>query len=257
MPMVTRWDDRFRGNMADRKDEGATDWGKDSLSEFCELASMRLSQTHAHLRGSWGLLVAFDQVFVSAADHLNESQHWLEGVFLLRAHSAFRAGVRLAGSGQIPETYMVLRGSLELALYALFLAGDPERERRWLTRSDTPENRKHARKEFTAGAMLRHAELKSARIGTAARALYEQLIDYGGHPNDLGLAATASMEETETKYRVETTYIAPDGLAARLALKTAARVALCALWIFGLIFSERFALLGLLDQLEKLSSQGL
>ena len=148
---------------------------------------------------------------------------------------------------------MVLRGCLEFGLYSAFMAGDPDRQRRWLSRSDSPENRKRFRKEFTAAATLKAAEERSTRVGAVARSLYEHLIDYGAHPNDLGLGATTTASETTEVFRLDASYIVGDGVLARGSLKTAARVGICTLWLFAFVFSERFRILGIDTDCERLS----
>lgn len=227
-------------------------WGEDSLSLFMQAANERMLQTFAHLRGSWAHLAAIDEAYLKVAETLGQTPDWLEAAFLVRAHSAFRAGVRLAGSGQVPESYMVLRGSLEWALYAHYLAGNPERERRWLSRADTADTRKKGRNEFSVGAVLRRLAAQSSRVGSLARDLYEHLSEYGAHPNDLALAASSTLEKGANDHQLKTAYIAPDGLPARLALKTGARVGVCNLWIFRFVFSERFDILGITDELHRL-----
>jgi hypothetical protein len=234
----------------------AKDWAEEPLSEFMEVATSRLYQTHARIRDWWARLSAVDRTFLRIAQNLNESPNWFEGGFLIRAHSAYRAAARLAGSAQLPESYMVLRGCLEYGLYALYFAQDGASKARWLTRSDTPENRKKVRNEFTAGAMLRVVKAKSARLGDIAQTLYDRLIDYGAHPNDMGLAGTSSLTETEDKYNLEMTYIADDGVPARFCLKLTATVGIVTLRVFGLIFRERYQILGLDRELDRIS-QGL
>jgi len=220
------------------------------------LAEQRLHETHRDLHATWPLLLSIDQVFARVCAHLDETEEIVGGLLFVRAHSAYRGGVRMAASGQVPEAYMVLRGCLELGLYAAFMAGNPDRQQRWLTRSDTAENRKRFRTEFTVGAMLKAAETQSMSVGEAARSLYGHLIDFGAHPNDLTLGATTTMTRTETPdaTRFETSYIVGDGLLARGALKAVARVGVCTPMLFQTVFVHRYQLLGIDVEIERLSN---
>jgi hypothetical protein len=223
----------------------------DALGGFVGSAEHNTLATAANLPQQWARLSAIDSLFQSAGENLNESPSWFAGVFLIRAHSAYRAAVRLSTSGQLPEAYAVMRLSLECALYARFLEDDLERQQRWLQRSDTAENRKVFRNEFTTRALFDALKFHDSWLGGYAGRLYQFLIDYGAHPNDLGLASVSSLQADADRIRVETSQLQASGEVFDGCLLTNARVGVTVLSTFETIFRHRFALLGITQALQR------
>ncbi len=223
----------------------------DGLGEFVSSTEHNIRATAANVPQQWARLSGIDSLFQSAGENLNESPSWFAGIFLIRSHSAYRAAVRLATSGQLPEAYAVMRLSLEYALYARFLEDDLERQQRWLQRSDTAENRKAFRNEFTTRALFDALKVHDTWLGGYAERLYQFLIDYGAHPNDLGLASVSSLQEDDEHIRVETSHLQASGEVFDGCLLTNARVGVTALLVFETIFRQRFALLGITQGLQR------
>lgn len=101
-------------------------WGGDSLSEFIELTRRNTFATFVQARPVWERLTTIDSLFRRAIDAMNNSRAWFAGFFLLRSHASYLGAVRLSASTQFAETYMVLRGCLENALYGLFIHENPK-----------------------------------------------------------------------------------------------------------------------------------
>jgi len=99
-------------------------WQSDSISSFISDAFNNSVATITNFRE-----LPIIQILIKINDLFLRSNkikcHPLKEVllpnFFVRAHSAFLAATRLATSGQVVETYMVARGCLENALYALFI----------------------------------------------------------------------------------------------------------------------------------------
>jgi hypothetical protein len=85
--------------------------------------------------------------------------------------------------------------------------------------------------------------------------LYDLTIDYGAHPNELAL--TSLLRKTEEKGMVEfdLNYLSADSLAFRLAMKIAAEVGLCSLYIFKNVYRERFSILQVDEKLDMLRTR--
>lgn len=228
---------------------------KDSLGSFVEAAKHNILATAANVPQEWTRLAAIDALFQKASENLNESPSWFPAIFLIRSHSAYRGAVRLSTSGQLPEAYSVMRGCLEYALYARFMEDDPQRQTQWLQRSDTSENRKAFRREFTTRALFDRLKSHDSWLSAYVERLYQFLVDYGAHPNDLGLASVSTIHEDEERTRVETSLLQAGGEVFRGCLITNARVGVGALLIFETIFSHRFVLLGISDALQKQRGQ--
>jgi len=110
------------------------DWGKDSLSEFIEDAHHNTLATFANLKPEFAHLKNINDTFKKITENLLNIEKLIPGLFLLRSHASYLGAVRLAVSGQLPETFMVLRGCLENSLYALHIALIPETGEIWLQR---------------------------------------------------------------------------------------------------------------------------
>jgi hypothetical protein len=162
--------------------------------------------------------------------------------------------VRSGSSGQIPETYALLRSTLEWALYAGHVHGNDERAEVWLRRHDgeapdgtaTPESeaaRRRVRNEFTVAGLLAELEQRSPSVHARAKELYEQAIDFGAHPNERALTSSMRPEDGGT-WQLD--YFTPENsLPLQLAIKRICQVGVCCLEIFQLLWPERVRLLGL------------
>lgn len=188
---------------------------------------------------------------------MNNSRAWFAGFFLLRSHASYLGGVRLSGSGQLPEAYMVLRGCLENALYGLFLHNNPELRSVWLRRHEDKTSKRRVKEEFKIGPMLDLVKARDALTGRTARCLYDRTIDHGAHPNERALSSVLRQTENANSVRFDVNYLSDASTPAlALCLKTTAQVGICNLRIFRLVIPERFTILGLDENLAS-ASRGL
>lgn len=230
-------------------------WSRDNLSEFIEMARRNTFATFVRARPVWDRLNEIDSIFRRAIDAMNHSRAWFAGFFLLRSHASYLGGVRFSVSGQLPEAYMVLRGCLENALYGLFIHENPEFREVWLRRHESEEAKNRVKAEFKIGRMLDLLEARDAAGGRAARELYERTIDYGAHPNELALLTALRLTDEGATIRFDLNYLSDDSTPAlALCLKTTTQVGVCALRTFRLVIPERFNLLGLSDELTRVSA---
>src|SRR5258706_350528 len=71
---------------------------------------------------------------------------------MVRTHSSFLAGIRLAMSGQVSESYAVLRAGVEQTWYSLHIAKDPnppERAKIWLNRNESEKEKLRCKAGFS------------------------------------------------------------------------------------------------------------
>lgn len=230
------------------------DWGKDEISKFIDAARGNEFATFANLKGDVARLTDVDLSYRKAVDGLNHSKDWFAGFFLLRAHSNFLAACRLCWSGQIPETYAVLRSCLENALYGLYLARNPASQETWLCRHDSPEAKKKVRDEFKIGALLDLANTVDGTEGPIAKTLYELTIDCGAHPNERALMQTLQLHENNEQVSFKLTYLEGNSDQLRFALQTTAQVGVCTLSLFRVVYPERFDILGITDALRHMKT---
>jgi hypothetical protein len=90
------------------------------------------------------------------------------------------------------------------------------------------------------------------KLGTVASELYERTIDYGAHPNAWALLTNLTKKKDDGSIKFELNYLTGKSPALALCLKTNARVGVCSLMVFKIVFKERFDLLGISDNLQKL-----
>ena len=170
-------------------------WGEDELSEFIEGARANALATFANLPNSFGRLRDIDALFSELFTDYRDPDNVFGAMLGLRCHSALRAAAQLAISGQSPEAFMVLRGALELALYAHHAASSDERALLWLNRHDSEETRKQCSQEFTPRLIFPVLRAKDPGVERIAHKLYERTIDFGAHPNAAGVLGTMEHKE--------------------------------------------------------------
>lgn len=127
---------------------------------------------------------------VAAITEKESNEHLLPTRFLMaRAHAAWLAAVRLGMSGQVVETYPLVRMVVENSWYALHLGEGfgPSGARRCCGyAAATMMPRRAAARLSSASANVRktHAALDPAN----ERAMHERrTIAFGGHPNERGV----------------------------------------------------------------------
>jgi len=172
----------------------------------------------------------------------------------VRSHSSFLAACRLAMSGQLPEAYAVMRVGLEQAWYSLHIEKDPTPPSRlevWLRRNENPQALALCKREFTVKRVSSTHEALDPAAAADLKAIYEDLIDFGAHPNQLGvLAAAHSKKGKSAEYSIGILY--PEEVPVLLSLKMAAAVGIGALKVLGLVYPERFKIMGLDTEIERL-----
>jgi hypothetical protein len=197
-------------------------------------------------------LSEIDAAFQKICENLTNPPDLVAANLLLRAHSAYRAAVRLATSGQVTEAYPVLRSCIEYALYALHINKAAGLSEVWLRRHDSAHSKKQCIRAFTHGAVLKTLEGVDPQLASALGALYERTIDYGGHPNERGVSGSLTMDESDGGLTFKSAYLQGAGPALDLALKSTAQVALGVLAIFERIFTLKCRLLGVDTEIERI-----
>lgn len=229
-------------------------WNNNEITNFFDNARNNEFATFVILKNDVQRLTKIDALYRTVIDGLNHSHDWFAGFFILRAHSNYLASCRLSLSGQIPESYALLRSCLENALYGLYLAKNPDSRETWLRRHDGDEQKQKVRDEFKIGTMLTLAKEINKKEGEAAQELYDRTIDYGAHPNELALMQTLHIKEGEKKVEFKIVYL--EGVSEQLALvlKTTAQIGVCSISLLRDIYKKRYDILGvtnILDNLKK------
>jgi len=222
-----------------------SDWNVDSLSKFLDDAHRNVLVTFVNLRPQYDSLAAIDRLYCKITENLTQSAEIVSGLLLLRSHSSFRGAALACLSGQIAESYMLLRGSLESALYGLYIAGETNRQNIWVRRHENDASLRCMRNEFKISNLLNH--LQSADSGThdIAKSLYDRTIDYGGHPNEHAVSTQINIKSTGSRYDITHDYFNCGDSPHNFAIKSAAQVGICCLDIFYHVFRDRYRILGI------------
>lgn len=230
-------------------------WDADPISHFIQLSMQNSFATFHNMKKEYQELKGINECFQKIIEHLLNTPDFLEALFLLRTHSAYYAACRLAMSGQVPETFVILRSCLENALYALHIKKNPTSSEIWLRRHDDENGLKVTRNEFTYRNIMETLAKTDSSLHSTAKLLYERTIDFGAHPNERAITSSLRVEETESRIKYKQLYLTADNLHLSHSLKSTAQVALCALYIFRHIFKERFDIIGITPIMDKYRSE--
>jgi len=227
-------------------------WNDDPLSKFIQGTTENTYATFHNLKEWYNRLRNVHQAFSKIVENMDRTPDFLSSFFLVRSHSAYLAGVRLALSGQVPEAYMTLRGSLECALYGLYVARKTSVREVWLRRNEDDQAKKKVKREFKVSNLFEVLESENHKLLKITRLLYERTIDYGGHPNQQAFLSVMKQQLDESKITFQSAYMIGNEPALQLCLKSSAQIGICALSIIRQVFRERFDILGVSDDLENL-----
>ncbi len=236
-----------------RSEEIPKGWGDDELSAFIDLTRHNILATFANLPDRYTLIRDVDRAFLRLLENLDKPSDQLAPLFLYRGHAAWRAAVRVGLSGQVPESYPLLRIAIEHALLASFMNRHANKFALWSRRSDSEEDRKKVRNEFATGKLLSDLEERDRSTHAGVKELYEECIDMGSHPTDAGVFTHLVTSETPDVVAFDTQYLMGDSPQLRYVLKMLERVGVAVLKVGHLLFKERFDLLGLSETLDRLA----
>lgn len=228
-------------------------WGVDELTGFMKTSEENGFATFERLKPEFEPLVGINKLFHLAHDCMTNAEKWFSCLFILKSHSAYMGACRLVIAGQIPEGFQVLRGALESSLYGFFIAQHPEMKEVWLRRDESETHRRKVRDEFKPKRIIGEMKAADQKAGDAADRMYEELIDYGAHPNEKGMSLRLEIlsDEQIREFRIKMLNPKPEYLV--FGMRTVARVGLVCIRIFGLIEPHRYKLSGLDQEWQKLA----
>ena len=230
----------------------APEWGADTLSEFIDKAFHNIAATSVNLPAEYGALRKIHDIFLKITDNLHQSPEIISGFMLFRTHSSFLAACRLCLSGQLPETFMVLRSCLESALYGLYVHGDNARQLVWLLRHDNDAAMKEMKQQFTVRKVMDHLGVLDAKTQDIAQKLYDRTIDYGGHPNEKAVFTQMGTHRENTRINFRHDHFVCGAPFLNGCLKTTAQVGICSLDVFYYVFRDRYRILGMDAELNEI-----
>lgn len=227
----------------------------EKLAEFFKALDNNYLESLAHFTTISERVGEIDNLFSEIANYIQDVDGPLKFLFFVRSHGAFRSSLRLAYSGQLVESYVVMRACLENAIYMQFLYFAPEMSPVWLDRELNLETKKQMRKSFVISRMLKEFIAKEKTVGTIANTLYDRVIDFGAHPNPNGVLTNVKIiknEEVNDVADIRAFYFNSDRIMQRGALMDLVRISICVLKITQIIYKEKFVIMGWGNQIEKL-----
>ncbi|MBY5873742.1 hypothetical protein [Rhizobium leguminosarum] len=220
-------------------------WGEDTLTAYLEQARGNQFACFVGRETEVADLIAIDGMLRLLVEAARNPKPFVPMTFLLRAHSAYRTVCGAVMSGQLYEAQALLRLCLEHASYGHYIGGDNAMWERWMRRNDSDANKAAVRTEFTANKVKKKLQNADPNVATAYETLYEQLIDFGAHPNEKGFSMSSNIRRENGDVHIEAVYLHGDGLPLRSALRTTAQVGICVLRIGQILYAARVKDLGI------------
>jgi hypothetical protein len=225
------------------------------LSNFLAIAQRNQRATFANCKGEYELLQEIDSTFIRIGENLINPQNILSANMFYRSHSAYRAACGASIAGQAPESFVLLRSCLEYAGYGLYIFRNPEAGFKWLNRHQSDADKRAMRNEFKAINIQAVVASAERRLGEVFQELYERSIDFGGHPNVMGVSGNMSAKDEGDRVQLSHHYLHANDTGFYMALKSTAQVGATSLHIFQHVFTARFQILGVRETLAKLRTK--
>ena len=168
-------------------------------------------------------------------------------MFLGRAHAAYLSAFYLSISGLVPECFMLIRGCIENALYALYVHRTPSMQQIWLDREKDEDAKNTCRNSFTYRKALKALEDEDASLKKTIHDIYQDSIDCGAHPNVAGHLATSQV----TDWGCNVSLFDPTSKHSEHSLSMILQAGVYGLRVFALIYGGRLQATGILDRLEQ------
>lgn len=240
-------------------DQSIPPWGDDRLSQLLSDAQHNERVGALNMGGPFALLQRIDAALRRAEECVEKGgggASLLPALLLVRSHSSFLGGTRLALSGELTEANAVVRVGIEQSWYALHIARDPapfKRAEAWLRRDEGEEGRKRCREEFWPARVRKtHEEVDPVAAGQVGR-LYERTIDFGAHPSLMGVLIGMGKTQGERETTYTPSLLCGEVVPVALTLQTVAAAGVAALKVFGHVFQKRFELAGLDRETDELA----
>jgi hypothetical protein len=138
-----------------------------------------------------GFLSEIDDAFKPLLFQGKLKAPYLPALLMMNSYASFLGAVRTALSGQSPPVFMILRGSLESAAYAL-LAREEANAKAYYERD---KNKAVCQKAFTMGNTVIILKEIDPNLGKFFKEHYEAQIDFGAHPNTKSIIHHVSLRE--------------------------------------------------------------
>ena len=228
---------RFEEISAELKNAG---WGKDKLTQEIEAAFCNIGVSFINLKPYFELLQKADEIFADACELMSwkKLDSFITHSLFCRARGCFFGAVRLSCSGQLTETWILLRALIENSLYGFYIFGNLERAEIWVNRHKSEDSRNNCRDTFAVGKIFRELGERSAGIAQEAHDFYNRSIDWGGHPNERSLFPNIELRQGDSGYALR--FVNPEPGLIRATIIATIISASLTFRIFALLFPKVF-----------------
>lgn len=214
-------------------------WAEDALTGFLDQAHRNRWATFARLPSPTSLLKDIAALFVGFSRGWMNPANEVAALVSIRATSAFFAAAQHALAGQEADIFPSSRACVEYAAYALFMIRRPDATEVWVRRHDSAEAFSAVRRVFTHAAVAAEADAADPWVGELYRALYQEAIDFGAHPNERAVTSNARMVRTEQGREIQQVLLHDTEEDIQFGLAHVAEVGICALTVLSLAFPDR------------------
>ena len=230
-------------------------WGKDKLTQDIEESFCNIGVSFLDLKPHFGLLKKAYEIFHGAGELLSSStlNVLIAQSLFARTASCFLGAVRLSCSGQLTETYMLLRACVENSLYAFYIFDNAERANIWANRDKDEGSKKKCKRTFVVRNIWDELKENSRVLEKDAREFYDMTIDWGAHPNESSLFPNMDRKQDDSGYslRIHNT----DKVFMRTTIIATIKASLLTFRIFALAFPEVFSQANLDMKVKNLDKQ--
>ena len=234
-------------------------WGNDELSVFLQNTDYNARINAAKFPDIFTLLGRIYSAIHQVEEIIEtdkRKEYLYVRVLTIRVHSSILAAIRLALSGQAPESYAVIRCAIEQAWYALHIAKDPfppKRNEIWRSRDTDESSKSRCKSEFLIASVFSTHRSIDPATANRMHVLYETTIDFGAHPNPRGMLSTVknATQPDEIGYQVDV--LSSEPLPVTTALHEIVSTAICTLKVVDCIYSTKFKLMNFDREIDALS----
>jgi hypothetical protein len=234
-----------------------TEWGDDNLSKFLNAVHSNQKANYANFQQPYLILQRINDCLFKAGKHLTNPNPVMAGILFLRSQYAYKTAAGMALSGQVVETFVMMRSCLEYAGYALIIFETPTLEPVFMNRHQGDAEMIIHKKKFNASEVRATITRFDSKLAEIFNLFYQRTIDFGGHPNPNATFSALKMDDAVDGKSTSFTAIAlsSDTDAVLHAMKSVAQVGLTVLYIFQHIFKAKFELLGIRAEIDALKQR--
>jgi hypothetical protein len=242
------------GSVSDPEGETLEMPAPDELTQFFATVTHNQKANIAAFPNWYRLVRRVNDCFQRAGANLENPSPLMSAILMLRCQYAYKAAAGMAFSGQVVETFPMLRFCLECAGYAIVIFRDPELQTVYMSRHVDEAGMEAQKRKFTIGELRKSIMAVNQAVGATFDGLYQRTIDFGGHPNPHAMMSAIEMGQASGGFSALA--LSTDHQVLQHAMKSTAQAGLCALLIFQHVFRSTFKSLGVTADIDALIGEG-